>query len=258
MKLAKGLALFSVILLVLAALPACTNDGGGHGDVLRVGTEATFPPFESRDDDDNFIGFDIDIINYIAEDNGWEIEIVDIDFTLLVDSLASGHLDIVIAAMTIDEDRSKKVLFSDPYYDASQIIVVRDDETREFDLEDIADMNLVVGVQMGTTGAMEADNILGEEKINNLKEYRRANEAFLELKNGRVDLVIIDEPVAKKYIQQMGGMKLHGDRFTDEKFGIAVQLGNTELMDKINASLAKLVSSGEYDVLYDKWFEEIE
>ncbi|MDD2283021.1 MAG: basic amino acid ABC transporter substrate-binding protein [Eubacteriales bacterium] len=247
----KSLAALIVLLLCVAALNGCT----GKNDVLRVGTEATFPPFESQDENGEFIGFDMDIIAYIAADNGWEYEIVNIAFDTLVDSLEGGGLDIVIAAMTIDDDRSQRIDFSNPYYDASQIIVVREDDTREFSMDDIAALGLKIAVQMGTTGASEAQKLLGTEEIHNLYEYKRANEVFLELTSGRVDLVIIDQPVAKKYIQQMGGMKIYGEPFTEEKFGIAVQKGKTEMLKKINASLKKLVSSGEYQVLYDKWFE---
>ena len=252
MKLAKSLALLCVVLLGAAALAGC----GGDKEVLRVGTEATFPPFEFTDDNDNIIGFDIDIIEYIAEDNGWKIEVVHLPFDTLVESLASEQLDIVVAAMTIRPDRAEKVLFSNPYYDASQVMVVRDNENRNFDVDDIVELGLNVAVQMGTTGAFEAEDIFGDEDHPNLKQYRRANEAFMELKNGRVDLVIIDEPVAINYIAQLGGMKTLGQPFTDEQFGIAVQKSNTEMMEKINASLAKMVSSGEYDRLFEQWFGE--
>jgi polar amino acid transport system substrate-binding protein len=238
-------------MLCLIAISACA----GKQKVLKVGTEATFPPFESQDEDGNYIGFDMDVIAYIAEDNGWEYEIVNIAFDTLIDKLEKGDLDIVIAAMTIDDERAQRVDFSNPYYDASQIIVVREDETREFSLDDIAAMDLKIAVQMGTTGAEEAQGILGD-KIHNLYEYKRANEVFTELLSGRVDLAIIDQPVAQKYISEMGGMKIHGAPFTEEKFGIAMQKGNKDMVDKINASLEKLVSSGEYQALYAKWFDE--
>lgn len=247
----KRMALLAV-LLCLVTVSACA----GEKEVLRVGTEATFPPFESQDENGNYIGFDMDVIAYIAEDNGWEYEIVNIAFDTLIDKLESGDLDIVIAAMTIDADRSQRADFSNPYYDASQIIVVREDENRDFDMDDIAAMDLKIAVQMGTTGADEALGILGEENIHNLYEFKRANEVFTELLSGRVDLAIIDQPVAQKYINEMGGMKIHGTPFTEEKFGIAVPKGKKEMLDKINASLEKMVSSGEYQALIEKWFDE--
>lgn len=253
-RLATVKKCFSALILLLAcaaALTGCT----GKSDVLKVGTEATFPPFESQAENGEYIGFDMDIMAYIAADNGWEYEIVNIAFDTLVDSLECGELDIVIAAMTIDEKRSQRIDFSNSYYDASQIMVIREDETRDFDMNDIAALDLKIAVQMGTTGASEAQKLLGSEKIHNLYEYKRAKEVFAELTSGRVDLVIIDQPVAKKYIQEIGSMKTYGEPFTDERFGIAVQKGETEMLNKINASLEKLVASGEYQTLYDKWFE---
>lgn len=248
----KRVVLLAVLMLCLLTISACA----GEKEVLKVGTEATFPPFESQDEDGNYIGFDMDVIAFIAEDNGWEYEIVNIAFDTLIDKLEKGDLDIVIAAMTIDDERVQRVDFSNPYYDASQIIIVREEEAREFGLDDIAAMDLKIAVQMGTTGAEEAQGILGDDKIHNLYEFKRANEVFTELLSGRLDLAIIDQPVAQKYIAEMGGMKIHGAPFTEEKFGIAVQKGNKDMVDKINASLEKLVSSGEYQALYEKWFDE--
>ncbi len=248
----KSIAVFAVLFLCLITISGCAEEK----EVLTVGTEATFAPFESQDENGTYIGFDMDVIAYIAEDNGWDYEIVNIAFDTLIDKLEGGDLDIVIAAMTIDDERSQRADFSNPYYDASQIIVVREEETREYSMDDIASLDLKVAVQMGTTGAEEAQKILGSDKIHNLYEYKRANEVFLELASGRVDLAIIDQPVAQKYIGEMGGMKIHGSPFTEEKFGIAVQKGEKEKLDKINASLEKMVSSGEYQTLYDKWFDE--
>jgi len=247
----KGIVVLAVLLLCVAALSGCM----GKKDVLRVGTEATFPPFESTDDDENIIGFDIDIIKEIAKDNSWEIEVVHLPFDSLIESLQTDKLDIVIAAMTIDEVRSQQVLFSNPYYDASQVLVIRDNEDRNFGIEDIVDLNLIVAVQMGTTGADEGKAIFGAEDHPKLKQYKRVNEAFMDLKNGRVDLVIIDEPVAKNYIAHLGGMKILGEPFTNEQYGIAVKKTNTSMMSKINASLKKMFDSGKYDELIAKWFD---
>ena len=247
----KGFVVLVVLLLCVASLSGCL----GKKDVLRVGTEATFPPFETTDDDENIIGFDIDIIKEIAADNGWEIEVVHLPFDSLIESLQTNKLDIAIAAMTIDEVRSKQVLFSNPYYDASQVMVIRENEDRNFGTEDIVDLNLLVAVQMGTTGADEGEAIFGAEDHPNLKQYKRVNEAFMDLKNGRVDLVIIDEPVAKSYMAHFGGMKFLGEPFTNEQYGIAVKKTNTNLMAKINASLQKMFDSGKYDDLITKWFD---
>lgn len=250
----RSIVLLTVLLLCVAAFSGCIKSGDKK--VLKVGTEATFPPFETTDDNENIVGFDVDLIKAIAEDNDWEIEMVHLPFDSLIESLQTDKLDIVIAAMTIDEDRSEKVLFSTPYFDASQVLVIREDEERDFGIDDIVDQNLLVAVQMGTTGSYEGEDIFGSEDHPNLKQYKRVNEAFMDLKNGRVDLVIIDEPVAKNYIAHLGGMKILGEPFTNEQYGIAVKKTNTDMMDKINASLDKIKDSGKYDEIFETWFGE--
>ncbi|NLY31677.1 MAG: basic amino acid ABC transporter substrate-binding protein [Firmicutes bacterium] len=250
----RSVVLLTVLLLCVAAFSGCIKSGDNK--VLKVGTEATFPPFETTDENENIVGFDVDLITAIAEDNGWEIEMVHLPFDSLIESLQTDKLDIVIAAMTIDEERSEKVLFSTPYFDASQVMVIREDEEREFGLDDIVEQNLLVAVQMGTTGSYEGEAIFGSEDHPNLRQYKRVNEAFMDLKNGRVDLVIIDEPVAKNYIAHLGGMKILGEPFTNEQYGIAVKKTNTDMMEKINASLAKIKDSGKYDEIFEKWFGE--
>jgi len=234
---------------MVSALSGC-----GGKEALRVGTEASFPPFETVGDDNKIIGFDIDIINFIAEDNGWDIVVINRSFDTLVDALAADELDIVIAGMTITPGRAEKVLFSQPYYNASQVMVVREDERRNFGLGELADLGLVVAVQTGTTGFDEAVAVYGSEAHPNIRQYDWAIDAFKQMKNGWADVVIIDKPVAESYIGQLGGMKIHGQPFTDEQFGIAVQKNATNMMAKIDASLSKLVTSGEYDVIFDKWF----
>lgn len=253
MRMAKGFALLGVILLVGAALAGC---GGSKQEVLRVGTEATFPPFETTDENDNIVGFDIDLIKKIAEYNEWELEIVHMDFHVLIEELSTDKIDIVIAAMTIDEERAEKVLFSEPYFDAYQCLVVREDEDRDITVDNIAEQGLIIAVQMGTTGSFAAEDIYGNADHPNIKQLKRANEAFMELKSNRADVVIIDKPVAENYIRHLGGMKILGQPFTNEQYGIAVKKGNTELMDKINSALAKMKDNGDYDAIFKKWFGE--
>lgn len=265
----KGFVIFAVLLLCLATIAGCTKtseepEPGGNDKppeppqeiTLKVGTEATFPPFELTDDDDEIVGLDIDIIREIAKDNNWKLEVFHLPFDSLIESLDTDKLDIVIAAMTINEERAEKVLFSDPYFDASQVIVIREDDDRDFTVDDIVEMNLLVAVQMGTTGSFEGEDIFGAEDHPNLKQYKRVNEAFMDLKNSRVDLVIIDEPVAHNYMEHLGGMKILGEPFTHEQYGIAVKKSNTDLMAKINASLKKLMAGDKFTQILEKWFGE--
>lgn len=250
----KGIALLLVAMVSVGLLAGC--QGRGRKKSIKIGTEATFPPFESTDIDGNYVGFDIDIADFIATDNDWDYKIVNIAFDSLLDSLEAGEVDLVIAAMTIDEERLQQVDFSIPYYDASQIIVVRADDQRDFSAGAIVQNDLRIAVQLGTTGADEALGLLGSSKVHNLYEYKRVDEIFAELLNGRVDLVIIDQPVANSYIASRGGLKSYGEPFTEERFGIAVAKGQINLLNRVNISLNKLMISPEYQQLYNKWFKD--
>lgn len=248
MKHAKIVAFVLVLSLTVLFVAGCAGK-----KTLIVGTEATFAPFEFVDEKNVIVGFDIDVINFISKEIGQKVEIKNQPFETLVESLASKQIDIVIAGMTITEERANKVLFSTAYYNASQVIVVRESESTISSTHDLTDK--IIAVQVGTTGAMEAEAIKGSAEHADLKQFKRVNEAFMELQNGRADAVIIDAPVAKNYIAKLGGLKLAGEPFTDEEFGIAVHKENGALMEQINKALDKLVQSGEYDKLLKKWFE---
>ena len=159
-----------------------------------------------------------------------------------------------MAGITITEERLESVNFSDPYYVAGQTIVVREDETGISGIEDLA--GRLVGVQEGTTGDFECDDLIEEGlfKSEDVRRFPQVNEVFLALESGQVDAVIMDEPVANRYIEERGGMKTIGGVFTEEEFGIAIAKENKELLEQINAALKEIKDSGRYDELYEKWF----
>lgn len=249
MKGLRWLSLVAVVALVASLLGGCF-----FKQDLIMGTEATFAPFEFTDEKNNIIGFDIDIAQYIAKEMGRKLVIKDMPFKSLTGALNAKQIDFIIAGMTITADRQEEANFSEPYYNASQVIVILGDDNRNITVpEDLAD--LVIAVQMGTTGAFEAEAIKGDENDPSIKQFDKVNEAFMELKNGRADAVIIDKPVAERYIQVLGGMKIVGEPFTNEQFGIAVRKEDQALLEAINRALTKLKDSGEYDRIFAKWFD---
>ncbi len=218
--------------------------------VLVMGTNADFPPFEFRNEQNEVDGFDVDIANAVAEAMGRELVIEDMSFDGLIPALQANRVDMVVAGMTITEERSERVNFSDPYYNAGQTIVVREDNDEIQSVDDLQDKK--VAVQLGTTGDFEAHELLPDE---NITQFNQVNEAFLELGNNRVDAIIIDIPVAERYTQLRDGFKTVGGAFTEEYFGIAVHKENAELLEEVNRVLAELKESGAYDELISKWFE---
>jgi polar amino acid transport system substrate-binding protein len=217
---------------------------------LRVGTEPSFQPFEFANEKNEIVGFDMDIAKAIADKTGRKLEIVNVGFDGLVGALDAGRIDLIIAGFSIKPDRQEQVDFSEPYFDAGQIVVVRENETAINGPQDLK--GKTVAVQVGTTGAGEAENYTSADKI---QSFPKVNEAFMNLKNNRVDAVIIDVPVAKSYIKTNPGFKLAGEVFSSEKYAVAVKKGNADLLKQVNDTLKEMQDTGKFDQMVKTWFD---
>lgn len=237
-------ALLLAVVLMTAAVPAAE---------VIVGCNAEFPPFEFTDDDNNIVGYDIDVMNAVGKAGGFEVSIQNQAFDTLIEGLESGKLDAVISGMTITDARKQKIDFSEPYYDAAQVIVVLEDTKGIETIDDIKGKR--IGVQLGTTGAGMAENAMGAENPD-LKQFRKYSEVFTDLKLGRIDAIIVDLPVAQSFLKKMPGLRISSASMSEEQYGIAVKKGNTELLTKINAGLANIRASGEFDAITEKWFQD--
>jgi polar amino acid transport system substrate-binding protein len=220
------------------------------GEVI-VGTNAEFPPFELTDDGNNIIGYDIDIIKAVGKAAGFEVSMHDNAFEWLIAGLESGSLDAVVSAMTITEERRRQVDFSEPYYNASQVIVVAEGTAGLDSLASLKDRK--VGAQLATTGAAMAEEALGKDNPD-LHLLDKCNAVFTELILGQLDAVIVDLPVAETYVKLLPGLAIGSKPMSEEQYGIAVKKGDKALLDKINAGLAAIRKSGEYDAITKRWF----
>lgn len=237
--------ILSVLAILAMLLAACSTPK----TEVTVATDATFPPFEYVDETTkNMTGFDIDLINMIAEKANLKISIENTPFDSVTAGISQCQFDIAIAAITITDERKQNMLFSDPYINAGQIVVVRKDETT---IKSYADLDgKAVAAQLGTTGAIEA------EKIPNVtfKPYDSYDLAFLDLQNKQVDAVIVDYMTAVGFIaKNPDQLMTTGDVFTDENYGIAVCKNKPELVDKINAALKALKDEGKLKDLETKY-----
>jgi polar amino acid transport system substrate-binding protein len=239
-----GLVLFSLVLGGCAA----------KAEKVRIATDATWPPFESVNEETKEIeGFDIDLMNAIAEEAGLEIEFVNVGWDPLLAGMAQCQYDAAISAMTITEERAEKFLFSDPYFEAGQIVTVRIDNTDIASKDDLA--GKVAGAQIGTTGSFEIEKIEGAT----LKTYDDIGLAMQDLMNGQIDAVVADNPLALGYIgKNADKLKAAGGVFTEENYGIAVCKTKPELVAKINEGLAAVKAAGVIDQLVDKWLAAAE
>lgn len=222
--------------------------------VYKVGTEPTFAPFEMTDEKTGeIIGFDIDLIKAIAEDQGFKVEIVNLGFDGLIPALQTGNIHIIASGMSITEERQKEVDFSDPYIDAGLAIAVAADNTTINGKDDLK--GKTVAVQIGTTGAQKAEELKKEGLIKEIKTFNTVDVVIMELMNGGVDAVINDKPVTEAYIaKQPGKIKIVGEVLESDSYGFAVKKGETELLAKINAGLKKIKESGKYAELQKKYF----
>lgn len=194
----------------------------------------------------------MDLIRAVAKVEGFDIEIRDMGFDGIIAAVQTGNVDLALSAITITEERKKQVNFSIPYYQSGLIIAVRSDNNAIKSFEDLKGKR--IAAQIGTTGAKFSHSIPGAK----VTEYDHITEAFMELKNGGADAVVNDFPVTAYYIKQSGGkdFKMVGDLMSSEYYGIAVPKDKDELLQKINDGLNKLKTSGEYAVIYRKWFNQ--
>ena len=245
--------------LVLAACSGA-DDGGAptateeaaEGEaigVLTVATEPAFPPFEFQDDDGEFQGFDIDLMNAIGAAAGLEVEFESLPFDGIIPALQAGTVDAAISGMTITEDRLQTVDFSRPYIKAGLAIAVQDDNADVKGLSDLEGKK--IAVQIGTTGADEAAEVPGAE----ISTFDSAPLALQELANGNVDAVINDAPVTLDAIASgnIDGLQVVGELLTTEFYGIALPKGSENLA-VINDAIATMMEDGTYAEIYQKWF----
>ncbi|MEG3439977.1 ABC transporter permease subunit [Pannus brasiliensis CCIBt3594] len=217
---------------------------------FKVATEATFPPFEFQNNKTGQIeGFDVDLIKAIGEKAGLTIELVNLPFDGIIPALQSGSVQAAISGMTITPERARAIDFSRPYFKAGLAIAVQENNDTIKSFEDLKDKR--IAVQIGTTGAAEAKKVPGAK----ITTFDNAVLALQELVNGNVDAVVNDGPVTLYAIKDAGlkGVKIVGQLLTEEYYGIALAK-NSPYVQLINDGLAKLIESGQYDVIYRKWF----
>jgi polar amino acid transport system substrate-binding protein len=245
----KRLALISLTLLTIMAfiLSACAS--AASAAKVKVATNAEFAPFEFVDEKTKEIsGFDIDLINAIAKKAGIQIEIVNTGFDALLAGISECQYDAAIAAITITDERKQSILFSQPYTVAGQTVVVASNNEVIKGPEDLKGKKL--GAQLGSTGAEEA----GKIENATLKTYDNYEFAFLDLANGQIDAVVVDNPVADAYVaRNEGKLKKVSNVFTSESYGVGVCKNKPDLQKKIDDALTTLKSDGTLKQLEEKW-----
>ena len=245
----KRLSIVVVAVLVVGVLAAACGGSAAAPTKIKIGTDATFPPFETVDEKTKeLIGFDIDLMKAVAVKAGLDVEFVNVAFDPLLAGIVQCQYDGGIAAITITDERKQMMAFSNPYFDAGQVVVVKKSNTTIQGKEGLT--NKIVGSQIGTTGAIEIQKIAGAQ----LKTYDSFDLAFQDLINGQIDAVIADNPLALGYIGKSADtLKVAGSVFTSESYGIAVCNKRADLVQKLNQGIAAVKADGTLDKLVQKW-----
>lgn len=218
---------------------------------ITFAMEPSYPPFEFTNEKGEIVGFDVDVANAICKEIQANCSFKGHSFDGLIQALRQKRIDAAISAMDITEARSKQVLFSDPYYDSSaRFVGVKE----KFDPSTAKN----IGVQNGST---YQQYIVAEGKQYTPKSYNSLQDAILDLKNGRIDLIFGDMAVLADMIKKEESLAFAGDKVVNEKYfgnglGIAVNKGSTELMAELNKGLATIKANGEYQKIYDKWMTD--
>lgn len=214
---------------------------------ITIGTEATYPPMESIDETGEFIGIDIDIAREIAADLGVEANFQNIGWEELFDAVKEGKVDMIISAITITPERAQTLAFSDPYFNAGQVIVTKKDMVNLIKgAEDLKDRG--VGAQIETTSETEA-----KKYTDSVVTFENYNLALGDLLEGKVEAIVIDYPAALGMVAENEGLAIVGEPFTQEFYGTAVQIGQDELLGRINATIRRLKQTGELKKLEERW-----
>ena len=218
--------------------------------VLTVGTDATFKPFEYKNNG-KYEGFDIDLMEAVAKELGAnKVEYVDTEFKGLIPGLLAKKYDVIVSAMYITDERKQTINFSDSYFPGGLSIMVKKDNDAVKGISDLKGKK--VSVQVGTKSAKYL-----EEKYPDISlvKVETNNEMFLELETGKVDAVVTGLPAAKTYAKTAGSVKVLPETITEEFYGYGLRKDDAELTAAINTALKTLKDNGTYDQIAKKWFE---
>jgi ABC-type amino acid transport substrate-binding protein len=239
-----------VLALVCAvSLVACgtKNDKGSNGEskkeTLIVGTEAGFAPYEYMEGD-KVVGIDMDIAKAIADELGMELEIKNMDFDGALIAVQKGKVDFVAAGVSVNEKRAAVMDFSVDYVDSIEVVVVNKEDPKVADVNDLN--GKIVGVQQGNIAdfwVSSEENVTPSE----VKRYTKFVQAAEDLKNGKIDCIVMDKYPAEDLVKANDTLTILDGTLFEDKYAVAVQKGNTELLDKINAVINKLIEAGKIE-----------
>lgn len=257
MNIKKWLAMGLATIAVVAFTAGCGSNtdkaaGGELPKKMVIGLDDNFPPMGFRDDKGNIVGFDIDLAKEAAKRAGMEVEFKAIDWDSKEAELKSKRIDVLWNGVTVTPDREKNILFSTPYIQDKQIIVVRNDSS----IQGKADLTgKVVGTQQGSNVEPILEQDAKERGIKEVKKYGDFVNAFMDLELGRIDALVVDGIVGQYTMtQKPGKFRVANDDYGADKMAAGFRLEDKALQEKVNSVLKEMMNDGTADKIAEKWF----
>lgn len=250
----KTIAILLAAIMTLGLLAGCSSASESltlEEGKLIMSTNAAFPPYEMTDDAGNCIGIDVEVAQAIAEKLGLELVIDNMEFTAALEAAQNGKADMVMAGVTVNEDRLAVMDFSNSYATGVQVVIVK--EGSDVTMDNLGEK--MIGTQMGTTGFIYASDTpenggYGEDHV---IAYDNGITAVQALMNGQIDAVIIDNAPAQSFVEANPGLTILEGEWTVEDYAIGFQKGNAELIEAVNGALAELIADGTVQKIIDKY-----
>ncbi len=221
-------------------------DSVSNDNILRVATNSPFPPYEYKLDGE-LVGIDIEIAKAIAEELNAEIEFYDMEFDALFHSVKQGQTDMLIAAVTVTEERLQTVDFTSPYFKNVQVVIVPESS----DITTVSDLSgKMIGAQAGTTAYIYSSDEFGSDNVFN---YSTAADAISDLKSGEIDAVIMQAEQAKQLLDESADIKILDEKYSIEEYSIGISKDNTALLNEVNEILDTLKTDGTIDEIISKY-----
>lgn len=245
--------IFTLILVLVTATLLISGCGGGEKKKVVVGLDDNFPPMGFRDDKNELVGFDIDMAKEATKRMGMEVEFKPIDWNSKEAELNGKRVDLLWNGLTITEKRKENILFSNPYMENRQIIIVNANSP----VKTKADLaGKVVGTQEGSSSVEAVEKEAATLKsFKELKKYGDNIAALLDLKTGRLDAVVVDEVVGRYYIaKKPGEYVVLNDNFGSEEYGVGLRKEDKALLEKLQKVLDEMKKDGTSAAISKKWF----
>lgn len=235
----KMIAVLLTVVLT-ASLAGCKKS---NDDTLIVGTEPGFAPYEYMNGNE-IVGIDMDIAKAIADSMGKKLEVKSMDFDGALLAVQQGKVDLVIAGVSVSEERLKVMDFSNDYVNSTEVVVVNGVTPTVASVEDLNDK--IIGVQQGNIAdayVSNPDNLTAKE----VKRYTKFNQAAEDLKNGKIDCIVMDQFPAEELVASNPSLKILDGTLFEDKYAIAIKKGNKELLDEVNKIVDQLKADGKIE-----------